>query len=196
MPSPIAHSGMGYVIYKLYANKAQQKSASIILKTVLIGLSVVLSLFPDLDVILGVIYGNIDNFHNGISHSLIVGLMVAVGIACLAWVVLRWGFIFWFVFALLSYELHVVMDFFTVGRGVMLFWPFSSERFFPPFMLFYGMRRSEGLVSFHHIITLLTETLFVIFLLLVLKLLNQKPLIEVTMYKQFFSEWVQKLSFR
>jgi inner membrane protein len=51
------------------------------------------------------------------------------------------------------------MDWFTKGRGVMLFWPVSSQRILPPFNLFYGVRHSEGLFTHHHMITLATESL-------------------------------------
>ena len=53
------------------------------------------------------------------------------------------------------------MDYFTIGRGVMLAWPLSSERFAPPFHLFYGLRWSHGLISELHWITLLSELFFV-----------------------------------
>ena len=39
----------------------------------------------------------------------------------------------------------------------MLLWPFSDERFTSPLILYYGVRNSEGLLSFFHIITLLNE---------------------------------------
>ena len=36
------------------------------------------------------------------------------------------------------------MDFFTVGRGVNPFWPFSLERFASPVPVFYGLHWSYG----------------------------------------------------
>ncbi|NIV75262.1 MAG: hypothetical protein GWN37_10615, partial [Gammaproteobacteria bacterium] len=44
-----------------------------------------------------------------------------------------------FLLTLVCYELHVLLDYLTVGRGVMLLWPLSAERFAPPIYLFYGL---------------------------------------------------------
>jgi membrane-bound metal-dependent hydrolase YbcI (DUF457 family) len=45
----------------------------------------------------------------------------------------RGDFVLWFVVLLASYEMHVIMDYFTVGgRGVMLFWPLTLQRFESP----------------------------------------------------------------
>ena len=52
------------------------------------------------------------------------------------------------------------MDYFTVGRGVLAFWPFTAERFSAPVPLFYGLRWSEGWVSPRHVWTVLTEVPF------------------------------------
>ena len=39
-----------------------------------------------------------------------------------------------FALTLACYESHVVMDYFTVGRGVMALWPWTPERFSPWFV--------------------------------------------------------------
>lgn len=119
-----------------------------------------LSLLPDLDVIPGILLRQIDYFHNNLSHSLFFGLIVAFSVGCLVWLMQKTGFAYWFLLTLLCYETHVMMDFFTVGRGVMILWPFSFERYEPALMLFYGLRRSEGLISIHHLWTLVTESGF------------------------------------
>jgi len=163
MPSPISHMAMGYAIYKLYhtASSPRPEKRHGSLPCLLI-VTVWLSLLPDLDIIPGILSGNVNHFHNNISHSLFFGLLVALGVSGLVWLRQRMQFMYWFLLVLWCYELHVIMDLFTIGRGVMIFWPFSPERYEPAVMLFYGLRRSEGLVSIHHAWTLITELGFVL----------------------------------
>ena len=118
------------------------------------------SLLPDLDSVLGVFAQDFGRFHNNLSHSLIFGIAVSLLLAGLFSWLEKGRFVFWFSLLLLSYELHVVMDFLTYGRGVMAFWPFTAERFISPVLLFFGLHWSEGFFSFSHIITLVTELLF------------------------------------
>lgn len=54
----------------------------------------------------------------------------------------------WFAIAAVNYELHVLMDAPTLGRGVMLAWPVLSDRVESPVKLFYGpfTRHTDGRV--------------------------------------------------
>ena len=101
--------------------------------------------------------------HGGATHSLAAGLVIGlamaaacrmhygralplmpvlgVGIAC-AWA-------------------HAAMDMATVGDGVMLLWPFSTEQF-ATMPLFFGARHSQPTAWRLHLVTLVTELLFVI----------------------------------
>jgi membrane-bound metal-dependent hydrolase YbcI (DUF457 family) len=115
------------------------------------------------DAIAGILFDNMLGLHNNGTHSLIVAAIAAAVFAGLIWLWERTRFRYWFFLLFSSYSLHVVMDTFTWDtRGVMLFWPLSLERFQAPFTLFYGVRWSEGLFSPQHLITLITEALFVI----------------------------------
>ncbi len=49
------------------------------------------------------------------------------------------------------------MDAFTIGRGVMILWPFSIDRYASPVSLFYGVHWSDGWVSVRHLWTMVTE---------------------------------------
>lgn len=167
MPSPIAHTAVGYVLYKIYYADSAQPVYRRLPKNGLALISVIaLSLLPDLDVIPALFFGNISYFHNNFTHSLGCGIMVAVIIGVLVQVTQGGGFKYWFIFALLSYELHVIMDYFTIGRGVMLLWPISDERYEPAIKLFYGLRRSNGLLTLDHLWTIGNEIFFVTLLLL------------------------------
>ncbi len=67
----------------------------------------------------------------------------------------RWG-----AMILLCFELHVLMDLFTIGRGVKVLWPLSDARYSPPIKLFYGLHWSDGWLSVRHLWTLLSEAAF------------------------------------
>jgi membrane-bound metal-dependent hydrolase YbcI (DUF457 family) len=130
------------------------------------------SMLPDIDSAVGILAGDFGRFHNNATHSLLVGFVVALGVGVVAtWK--RWGpFWLWTVLALVGYHLHIVMDGFTVGRGVMAFWPFSGQRILSPLPLFYGLHWSDGLLSWRHMVTLLTEAAFVFLLLGLIRLLS------------------------
>jgi len=175
MPSPIAHTTMGYVIHKLY-NLRQPRSNSRIagLAPRLLVISIGLSLMPDLDSIAGLVFDDFAAYHNNGTHSLLIGLAVSLVIAGLAWRRKRSDFGYWLALSLLCYGFHVVLDFFTVGRGVMLFWPISTARFESPVKLFYGLHWSEGVFSYHHFVTLANELAFVALMILIVHLLERK----------------------
>jgi inner membrane protein len=170
LPSPIAHTTVGYLVYRASRRRLphfQERQAGPF--PVLLVLAVVVSMLPDLDAVLGAITGDLARFHNNGTHSLIVG----AGVALLAAVLLSWRkrshFLAWFWMIFASYGMHTVLDFFTYGgRGVMLFWPLSPVRFDSPFKLFYGVRWSEGWISTHHLWTIVSEFGFVLLVFLVL----------------------------
>jgi inner membrane protein len=174
MPSPLSHVGMGYVIYRAYRGHFSQNNSEKIWIVPRILLFIAgLSLMADMDSIIGFLTGQFGRYHNNFTHSLIFGLLIAVIFAgFFAW---KRGspFTLWFVIALISYEMHVIMDFFTIGRGVMLFWPFSAARFASPVKLFYGLHWSEGWISIRHLWTLITETGFFLLLIIVLNLFER-----------------------
>jgi inner membrane protein len=163
MPSPLAHAAMGYAIYRLYHPHLSQKYADPQrLEPRLLLTTVGLSLLPDSDSALGILMGDFGRYHNNATHSLVVGLAVALAIGGIVWLTKHAKFVTWFTLTLICYELHVLMDYFTVGRGVMLFWPFSSLRYSSSLKLFYGLHWSDGLFSQQHLWTLVTELAFVV----------------------------------
>ena len=89
MPSPLAHMAMGYVIHKIYRQKAVSETSLqglwARLGWVIVPLAV--SLIPDSDSVLGLAAGDFGRFHNNATHSLIVGLVVSL---LSLWVVLLW----------------------------------------------------------------------------------------------------------
>lgn len=170
MPSPLAHLTAAYVVYRV-ARRYEPEPA---LKGVgaLPGLLLAtagFSLLPDGDSVAGLLGGDFGRFHNQGTHS----LLVAAAVALLFGAGMRWwrgqGFRFWSGMALACYGLHVLMDAATNGRGVMALWPLTAGRFHFPFILFYGFHWSQGLWSVRHLWTLLTESLFALVVVLLLR---------------------------
>ena len=127
------------------------------------------SLLPDLDSIAGVLSGDFGRFHNNLTHSLLVGPVAALLFGAAMQVMYRRGFAFWFGVALAAYELHILMDWATIGRGVMAWWPLTDARFQAPVFLFYGLHWSQGWLSLRHLWTLVTELAFVAVIVLALR---------------------------
>jgi inner membrane protein len=166
MPSPIAHLAAGYVIYRLTSNYEPPSSLQLLegVPTLLL-LAGGVSLLPDVDSLAGVLLGDFGRYHNNASHSLLVG----AGIALVFATFMKWrtdSFGFWFLFAFLCYNLHVLMDAATWSRGVMALWPISAQRFLSPVTLFYGLHWSDGFVSSSHLWTLVTELVFAVVVML------------------------------
>lgn len=137
---------------------------------VLLSTSLIFSMLPDIDSVIGILAGDIGRYHNNLTHSLFFGLFVVLLFAVIGrfW----WSPVLtWFMVALAAYEMHVLMDFATAGRGVMLFWPLTQERFSAPVQLFYGFHWSDGLFSVRHLWTLLTESIFAVIVVLIVNVL-------------------------
>lgn len=177
MPSPIAHITAGYAIYRLssarrYVGKRWPRLGSL---PGLLLLTALLSLLPDFDFVPGLLLGDFDQFHNTISNSLLVGIVVALLFASFLWLVQgRTHFAAWFSLTLLCYESHVLMDYFTIGRGVMLLWPFSTARYKPAVNLFYGLHRSSGWLTIHHLWTVFTELAFAILVIVAVNVIEHR----------------------
>jgi len=134
-----------------------------------------ISLLPDFDSFAGILFGDFARYHNNITHSLLAGLLVVVIMALLARIIAKAGFWIWFAIGFLGYSLHVLMDYFTFGgRGVVLFWPLSAERYEAPVQLCYGVRWSENLLNPVHINTFFTELVFLLLVGMVLLIIDRR----------------------
>jgi membrane-bound metal-dependent hydrolase YbcI (DUF457 family) len=114
-------------------------------------------MLPDLDAAVGIAFGNLGRYHNNFAGAPAFGVLVAAALGGVTWLVRPAAAKGVLLLALVCYQIHVLMDFLTIGRGVMLLWPLSSERFAPPFYLFYGLRWSDGVFSSRHFITVFSE---------------------------------------
>lgn len=137
------------------------------------------ALAADLDIPIGFLAGG-NGFvaHGGYTHSLLMAMVFAT--IFLLWVRLlapvhvgrAWAV------GALAYGSHLMLDAINHGRGIMLLWPLSTERFVSPVRIFYGVRHSDLSDWTHHLITLATELIFVAIVLIVarpLYLRRQQP---------------------
>jgi len=174
MPSPIAHLGVGYAIYRHYKNRLPEDQRSFWKLPFQLVVIAGLSLLPDLDVIPAIIFRDMRAYHNNISHSLFVGIPVALLVAGIFHRAYLSNFWLWFVLCFLSYDLHIVMDTLTAERGVMLFWPFTDARYASPIKLFYGLQWGLGWFSLWHLWTVLTESIFIVIVLLAMNYFERR----------------------
>ena len=160
MPSPVAHLAAGYALYRLLREKIPVVWQNWPVPVALL-VCLVMSLFPDLDSAVGVLAGDMHGYHNNLTHSFFAGAVVSLALAgAIRWIA-RSGAVAWFLPAFACYSAHIVMDYFTVGRGVMLFWPFSVERLTAPFHPFRGLQWAMGPWTIQHLWTFLNELWFV-----------------------------------
>lgn len=131
-------------------------------------------MLPDLDVIPAIIFKDMQGYHNNFSHSLLVGIPVALVIAGVFHLIYRSNFWLWFVICLISYDVHVLMDALTAERGVMMFWPLTQARFASPVKIFYGLQWGLGWFSVWHLWTLFTESLFALVVLVVMNYFDRR----------------------
>ncbi len=135
MPSPVAHSLMGYLIYRVTTKPFKGRKRYIIL------LYMFVANIPDLDFLPGCFVGSVSRYHHGISHSIGFSFLFAFGcyiILC----ILRQGYVkrsvVIVVFCL--YVSHIVLDYLTrvpdKPYGELLLWPFSSEYYISSFAFF------------------------------------------------------------
>lgn len=177
MPSPILHTTAGYMVYRIYRKRLPQyflMSDRKIPKLLLVAL--IFSILPDVDTAVGILSGTFGTYHNNATHSLIVGLLVALFAGGLATLFSTYSFRMIFLVALLSYAAHILLDFFTIGRGVMALWPLSRQRFVSPLPLFYGLHWSDGVFSIRHLWTFLTESATAALFILALSYLTSRYL--------------------
>ena len=184
MPSPIAHLGVGYTVYRYYKTRLPQDQRGFWKISLQVIMVAGLSMLPDLDVIPAIIFGDMKAYHNNFSHSLFLAVPVAFLVAGIFHRIYRSNFWLWFVICLISYDLHVIMDALTAERGVMMFWPFTQARFASPIKIFYGLQWGLGWFSPWHLWTIFTESLFVLVVFLGVSYFSKRRDRAGTLYSQ------------
>jgi inner membrane protein len=183
MASPIGHALMGYAVYRATSSPKREDSRT------LLWLCLGLAIAPDLDFVPGIVLGQPALYHQGISHSLGVAVVVSLGVA-LAYSLNRgtiwtdWGRFF------LAYTSHLFIDMFGPDRrppyGIPALWPFSDAYYQAPLRVFWGVHHAQetstatgdwvsGILSLHNLGAIAIEVLVTLSLILLV-------------------QWVQKLN--
>ncbi len=157
MPSPLAHLGAAYVVHRLALRKVEPVGAWE--RWMHAGVALGFSFAQDLDAVAGVVLRDMGAYHNQFTHSLlfVAGVTAATALACGVFQVRRARH--YVGLAAVALSLHAAMDFFTCGRGLMLFWPWTERRFHAPFDIFIGLQWGLGLFSWWHLVSALNELL-------------------------------------
>ncbi len=176
MASPLGHLAAGAAVwYGMRARLRPGEDAPRRRAWVIGAAVVVLSLLPDGDAALGILFGDFGRYHNNWTHSLlwlpIIGTISAFVLRAAAKVRWRDGFLL----AVWCAGLHIAMDYATVGRGVMLLWPLSAARFQSPVILFHGLHWSQPWNSPSHLATLANELLWIGAMVSVIFLIRSRP---------------------
>ncbi len=158
MPSPFVH----LVAASAFAQQAGRNGE--LRRWRLLATAALFSMFPDLDAFPGLFFDDLSAYHNQATHSLLFGLVVCIaGAFVLKPILSGWRYRRIAILLAACYGTHLLLDWLTFGRGLMLLWPFLHTRYASPIPVFYGVRYSEGLFSFYHGITLISELAFVVF---------------------------------
>ena len=147
MPLPIAHSGTGLACYIIFQGN-DVKRLSTIRKVTLFLIFATLANLPDMDILPGLLIGDPNRYHHGISHS----LMFAVAAATVIFVLFRALYRTlnqrkYYIMLVLTACSHTILDYFSKDTsspyGVPLFWPINADYYISPISLFNDVDRSN-----------------------------------------------------
>jgi inner membrane protein len=146
MPSPVGHSLAGLAIYRIAPGVPGLAPWR------LLGVYVFAANAPDLDFVPGLLMGNPNRFHHGVSHSVGFALLFAI----VAALVLRWREREWrwrhFLVFLGLYLSHLALDYLSedtsAPRGLPMFWPVTDRYFISPVSVFSDIQRINSTGGF------------------------------------------------
>jgi inner membrane protein len=167
---------LGYAFYTAFRRFGVQN-----LK--LMGLCLLVANAADLDFLPGLLIGDPNRFHHGISHSIgFAALFALCGSSCRFM-----GPSFWKNFASLFclYGSHVVIDYFSIDTsvpyGVPCFWPVTSAYYIAPAPFFPDIRRSVvaseffgSLFTLHNLWAVIVESIVIAPILLILRVVRKR----------------------
>lgn len=159
MPSPIAHSATGLLLYRLAGPEGVRSESDRRQRLLTAVYFVFVANLPDLDFIPQILTG--ERYHHGATHSLVFGALVAVILAAASSRLLGAAFPRLLVWSLVTLFSHLLLDLFTAGgSGIPLFWPFSGELYQSPLAFFPETHHSKGLYLRGQIVFVLFETAY------------------------------------
>jgi inner membrane protein len=149
-----------------------------------IGLCLVAANAADLDFVPGLLIGDPDRFHHGVSHSL--GFAVLFALCCGCGRLLGPSFSKNVAIFLCLYLSHVASDYFSIDTsvpyGVPLFWPLTNDYYIAPFAFFPDIRRSPGAGQFfgslftpHNFWAMTVESIVMLPIVVIMKVFKRAP---------------------
>lgn len=156
MPSPIVHAVTGFALAK-FLPLQQPLSHGLKQSNLPLFYSVFLAAAADLDFVPQLILGG--NFHRGLSHSLLFTVAFSAIAAFIASSWWKTSYQQLFNCSLVLYGSHLLLDYFSAGRGIKVFLPFIDRFYKSPITLFPGIKYSEGLWHSSHIPALIFEAI-------------------------------------
>jgi inner membrane protein len=179
MPSPVGHSLMGLIIYRVSGRPVLSHRWQVI------GLYLFAANAPDLDFIPGLSVGNPNLYHHGVSHS--IGFAILFAAVCGLVLFLLKGKGVWRDVAIFFclYTSHVILDWLSIDTrppyGVPLIWPLSDAYYIAPIAFLPDIRRVSSsnldfitsLFSLHNLWAVCAEVLLLCPFILALWLLRK-----------------------
>jgi inner membrane protein len=151
MPSPVGHEIAGFIAYDLFGWILRLRRSSRVLI-----LCLLLAILPDFDFLFGMLAGDPNMYHHGMSHSVVFGFLISGGLSALFYLPHR----FWIVTVIFSsaYMSHLLLDFLSLDRsapyGMQLLWPFSDAYYVSAKPIFSDIQRvSRNMEFFQSIVT-------------------------------------------
>jgi len=159
MPSPVIHVAAGCGLFMGIRRCVNPERLQKYFGTAwtLLFLCVFFSMLPDIDAAIGMLCRNMRDYHNQGTHSLLIACFTALIAGMTAETLRRGTGRAWSILVVTGYAVHVMLDYCCFGRGVMLFWPVSTQRYQSPIVLFSGVRWSDGFLSWQHVRTFFSE---------------------------------------
>lgn len=175
MATPYGHSLAGVLIY-LGVHKGKLKD-----NRTTAGLYILSANLPDLDFIPGIIIGNPDRFHHGISHSIGLALLFAGIVGGYGWFKNKRNKVRHFLVCFCLYFSHIFIDWFTSDSGfpygVLFWWPFSNQYYIAPLTILPEVWRHDLLsvsTIVHDIKAMLIETALFLPLILIFQYFRKR----------------------
>ena len=156
MPSPIAHSVAGYLLAK--SLPASRFSDDRIHRwSLYIFYASFIAVVADFDFAAQILTG--EEYHRGMTHSILFALGFSAIAAAVVQVWKKFSYAKIFTLTLIFYSSHLLLDFFSYGRGIKLFLPFVDGFFRSPIIIFPGLHYSRGLIHISHLLPIGFELL-------------------------------------
>lgn len=179
MSSPIGHSLAGLMIYRVVHGPGSGMAWG------QLALYVFAANAADLDFVPGLLSGDPNRYHHGISHSIGFAIFFGFIFSLIFYLFRRRSIIKYFVVFSGLYLSHIVLDLMYIDTsrpyGEPFFWPFSPEYFYPSFAFLPDIRRSaetadffNSLFSLHNLWAVSIETLLFVPVIIIMGILQKQ----------------------